>query len=64
MKKSQTRYHQLIEKIFFDKYQEGVTEIPFERSALNEAAKSLGIDLPQNPGAPVKPAASVLHVMT
>jgi hypothetical protein len=48
--KSQSRYHQLIEKIFFDGYAKGVTEIPFERTALKAAAKSLGIELPDNLG--------------
>ncbi|CAH2789818.1 MAG: hypothetical protein CBARDMAM_2663 [uncultured Caballeronia sp.] len=44
--KTPTRYHRLIEKIFFDGYVEGTTEIPFERKALKEAAKELGIALP------------------
>ena len=48
--KSQSRYHQLIEKIFFDGYTKGVTEIPFERNALKLAAKTLGIVLPDNLG--------------
>lgn len=48
--KIQSRYHQLIEKIFFDGYTEGVTEIPFERKALKAAAAELGIALPDNLG--------------
>lgn len=48
--KTQSRYHQLIEKIFFDGYTKGATEIPFERKALKSAAKALRIVLPDNLG--------------
>ena len=48
--KIQSRYHQLIEKIFFDGYSKGATEIPFPRTALKDAAKELGIVLPDNLG--------------
>ncbi|WP_233282861.1 hypothetical protein [Xanthomonas oryzae] len=48
--KAPSRYHQLIEKIFFDGYSEGITEIPFERKALKEAAQELDIALPDNLG--------------
>src|SRR5579871_2056228 len=48
--KAQSRYHQLIEKIFFDSYTKGATEIPFERRALKAAAVELGIALPDNLG--------------
>lgn len=48
--KTPSRYHQLIEKIFFDGYKKGATEIPFERKALKDAAKALGIELPDNLG--------------
>jgi hypothetical protein len=48
--KTPSRYHQLIEKIFFDGYSDGVTEIPFERTALKDAAKTLDIALPDNLG--------------
>lgn len=48
--KTQNRYHQLIEKIFFNGYTKDTTEIPFERSALKEVAKELGIVLPDNLG--------------
>lgn len=48
--KAQSRYHQLIERIFFDSYVKGKTEIPFERKALKEAAAQLGINLPDNLG--------------
>lgn len=47
---TQSRYHQLIEKIFFDGYAEGAREIAFERNDLKTAAKDLGIDLPDNLG--------------
>jgi hypothetical protein len=48
--KAPSRYHQLIEKIFFDGYRKGVTEIPFARQALKEAAADLMIALPDNLG--------------
>jgi hypothetical protein len=48
--KSESRYHQLIEKIFFDKYTPGATSIPWARSELKTAAKVLGIELPDNLG--------------
>jgi hypothetical protein len=46
--KTPSRYHQLIEKIFFDGYRKGITEIPFERKALKEAAADLKMVLPDN----------------
>ena len=39
------RYHQLVEKIFFDRYVDGDLEVLFERLEINSAAKDLGIDL-------------------
>jgi len=48
--RASSRYHQIIEKIFFDSYSEGVTEILFERKALKDAAKVLNIALPDNLG--------------
>ena len=48
--KTPSRYHQLIEKIFFDGYRKGITEIPFERKALKEAAADLKMVLPDNLG--------------
>lgn len=45
-----SRYRALIEKIFFDAYSEGATEVAFERAALEQAAEALGIDLPKNLG--------------
>jgi len=41
---------QLIEKIFFGKYEKGATELPFARTDLEDAAKSLKIELPKNLG--------------
>ncbi len=48
--KPPSRYAQLIEKIFFKSYSAGATEIPFERTALKDAAKELDIVLPENLG--------------
>jgi hypothetical protein len=48
--KTPSRYHQLIEKIFFDGHSKGAAEIPFERKALKDAAAELGIALPDNLG--------------
>jgi len=44
------RYQALIEKIFFDHYQSGATEVLFHRDELALAAKSLKIKLPKNLG--------------
>lgn len=44
------RYKILIERIFLDRYVEGVEEIAFERADLVEAAKMLGMELPKNLG--------------
>lgn len=46
----QNRYQAIIEKIFFNGYKKGVTEIAFERTELTVAAKTLGIELPRNLG--------------
>lgn len=45
-----SRYHLLIEKIFFDQYTKGTTEILFERKALKDAASALDVTLPDNLG--------------
>ena len=47
---SQNRYRALVEKIFFDRYRPGDTEMPFAREALETAAEELGIRLPKNLG--------------
>jgi hypothetical protein len=44
------RYQALIEKIFFDRYLEGLTEFEFIRSDIPAAAQSLGIEEPKNIG--------------
>jgi hypothetical protein len=44
------RYKQLIEKIFFDRYQEGATSFDWERKDLEAAADELKIALPLNLG--------------
>lgn len=45
-----SRYAQIIEKIFFDRYSKGDTAIPFEREDLERASEALGIKLPKNLG--------------
>ncbi|WP_158003965.1 hypothetical protein [Aeromonas salmonicida] len=42
--KSNNRYLQLIEKIFFDRYNDGDNEINFERKDIKPAAEALGIE--------------------
>ncbi len=49
-KTSPNRYLQLIEEIFFGKYTKGATELSFQRSDLEDAARELEIDLPKNLG--------------
>lgn len=44
------RYQALIAHVFADHYEEGVTEFEFTRSEFITIAKTLGIDLPKNPG--------------
>lgn len=44
------RYFALVEKIFFDRYEDGDTEIAWERADLEQAAVDLEIDLPKNLG--------------
>ncbi|MFI8167080.1 hypothetical protein ACIGAN_12050 [Streptomyces sp. NPDC085931] len=45
-----TRYQALIEWVFFHHYSEGDTEVHWERSALEQGAQELGVDLPKNLG--------------
>jgi hypothetical protein len=47
---SLTRYGQLIERIFLDRWSEGATEIEFEREDLVDTASALGVTLPKNLG--------------
>ena len=49
-KAKRNRYESLIEKIFFDRYQPGITEFSFLRKDLSEAANELEIKLPKNLG--------------
>jgi hypothetical protein len=48
--KGQNRYKALIEKIFFEHYTAGSTEIGFDRDEIPRAAESLGIQPPKNLG--------------
>jgi hypothetical protein len=50
MAKAPNRYGALIEKIFFDSYAEGDTELEFARTDIEDAAEVLGIKLPKNLG--------------
>ncbi len=50
MANSPNRYGALIEKIFFDRYCDGATEIEFARTNIEEAAEILDIKLPKNLG--------------
>ena len=45
-----SRYHSLLEKVFFDHYKAGDREVMFERNELVTAAKALKIQLPKNLG--------------
>lgn len=44
------RYIQLIERLFFNNYQEGTREVSFDRSEMQAIADKLGIRLPKNLG--------------
>jgi len=44
------RYKRIIERIFLSRYEEGATEVAFERDDIVTAAGELGIDLPKNLG--------------
>jgi hypothetical protein len=50
MKDEKNRYVQILEAIFNKYYQEGATEVAFERSDIIQAAKDLNITLPKNLG--------------
>ena len=47
---SQNRYHALVEKMFFDRYSDGDTNLPWARPDLEQAAVDLDIALPKNLG--------------
>lgn len=44
------RYSQIIERIFFSRYQKGMREIEFRRDDIETVAAELGIKLPKNLG--------------
>lgn len=46
----QNVYRQLVERIFFDRYTPGLTDIPWERADLEKAARDIGVPLPKNLG--------------
>jgi hypothetical protein len=48
--KAANRYAQIIERIFFNHYTEGATEVCFERSEIEVVAQELHINLPKNLG--------------
>lgn len=50
MPNSKNRYAQIIETIFLNKYQAGLTEIAFERLEITRVARKLKIKLPKNLG--------------
>jgi hypothetical protein len=50
MAKSNNRYQQLIERVFFERYKSNNGEVSFERDDLKDAAKALNINLPKNLG--------------
>lgn len=47
---AKNRYKLLIEKIFFDRYRKGQSEVKFSRGDLPKAAKEIGIEIPKNLG--------------
>lgn len=48
--KTANRYAQIIERIFFNHYTEGATEVCFERKEIERVAQELHINLPKNLG--------------
>src|SRR5258708_38459963 len=44
------RYAQIIERIFLDRFQAGMREVPFEREDLVSVARTLKVRLPKNLG--------------
>ena len=47
---SASAYEKIVEKVFFDHYSDGDTEIEFDREELATAADALGVTLPKNLG--------------
>jgi hypothetical protein len=50
MARTLNRYGSLIEKVFFDRYQDGATSLDFTREDIEKAASPLGLKLPKNLG--------------
>lgn len=50
MARKPNRYQALIEKIFFDRYEDGDAELPFARTDIERAAELLDVKLPKNLG--------------
>lgn len=50
MAKVNTKYHAIIEKLFFDRYGGGAVEFEFRRAEIIEAAAALGFAAPKNLG--------------
>ena len=48
--KPTNRYTRIIERIFFDHYVEGATEVSFDREDITRVAGEMKIDLPKNLG--------------
>lgn len=48
--KKESRYHKIIEHVFFERFKEGDERVPFERTDFAKAAQTLGIKLPKNLG--------------
>ena len=44
------RYSQIIERIFLEKYKDGMTELTFSREDIVRIAKKIGVKLPKNLG--------------
>lgn len=47
---SPTRYTRILERLFFEHYQEGESQVAFERTEISRVADQLGIDVPKNLG--------------
>lgn len=50
MAKALNRYGSLMEKVFFDRYEDGATSLDFMREDIEDAAASLDVKLPKNLG--------------
>ncbi|MBD0428165.1 hypothetical protein ICN86_15180 [Aquisalinus flavus] len=50
MARQENRYKRILERIFFDKYQDGLAVIPFERQEMLDVCQELGFTAPKNIG--------------